>query len=432
MTAGQRRNALRIVSVKAREVLDSRGNPTVEAEVATQSATARASVPSGASTGSREALELRDGDERRFHGKGVTKAVANATGIVERELKGLDCSDQRRIDEVMIGLDGTPNKTRLGANAILSVSMATCRAAAMARGISLFRQLEKASKYRLPVPMMNVINGGEHAGNKLAIQEFLIEPVGGRACSEAIRMGVEVYQCLRTILASKYGREAINVGDEGGFAPPLLRTRDALDSIAEAIKEAGYGEKEVRMGIDAAASVFHDGKNGVYTVDGRAMRADDLEDFYIALRDEYSLLTLEDPFDEDAFGSFARITARIGKKTVIIGDDLYATSVPRIEEGIRRRATNGVLIKLNQIGTVSETIDAIHLTRKAGWSVAVSHRSGETEDSFIAHLATAMGSEFIKTGAPARGERVAKYNELMRIEEELGSRAYFAGKELRR
>ncbi|MDV3278531.1 MAG: phosphopyruvate hydratase [Nitrososphaerales archaeon] len=417
-----------IRSVTAREILDSRGNPTVEAEVTADTAWGRASVPSGASTGSTEALELRDGDKRRFHGKGVKKAVSNVNKIIGPRLKGLDCSDQRRIDDLLIGLDGTPNKERLGANAILAVSMATSKAAARAHGRNLYEELREARKYRLPVPMMNVINGGEHAGNKLAIQEFLIEPVGGRSCREAVRMGAEVYQSLKGILVKRYGREAINVGDEGGFAPSLSKTRDALDSIAVAIKDAGYGEKEVRIGMDAAASVFYDPKKRLYTLDGRSVDADRLEDLYAALRDEYSLLTLEDPFNEDAFGWFASITKRLGSGTKVIGDDLYTTNVTRMTEGIRKNATNGILIKLNQIGTVSETEDAIDLARDCGWVVAVSHRSGETEDPFIAHLATAFGSEFIKAGAPARGERVAKYNELIRIGEKLGSRASFAGR----
>jgi enolase len=417
-----------IRSVTAREVLDSRGNLTVEAEVTTQSAWGRASVPSGASTGSTEALELRDGDKRRFHGKGVRKAVSNVNRIIGPKLKGLDCSDQRRIDDMMIGLDGTPNKERLGANALLAVSMATSRAAARLHGRSLYGELRRAGKYRLPVPMMNVINGGEHAGNKLAVQEFLIEPVGGRSCGEAIRMGAEVYQSLKGLLVKRYGREAINVGDEGGFAPPLSKTGEALDSIASAIKDAGYGEKEVRIGIDAAASVFYNPRKQAYTLDGRSVDARQLEDLYVALRDEYALLTLEDPFNEDAFEWFARLTKRIGRGTKVIGDDLYTTNVLRMTEGIRKKATNGILIKLNQIGTVSETEDAIDLAKDCGWAVAVSHRSGETEDPFIAHLATAFGSEFIKAGAPARGERVAKYNELIRIEEELGSRASFAGR----
>ena len=416
-----------IRSVKAREVLDSRGNPTVEAEVTVEYVVGRASVPSGASTGSSEALELRDGGVR-FHGKGVRKAVFNASQLIGRRLKGIECTDQRRIDDLMLGLDGTSNKSRLGANAILAVSMAACRAAAMTDGVSLYRELRKAREYRLPVPMMNVINGGEHAGNKLAIQEFLVEPVGGKSCSEAIRMGVEVYQSLKRILAAKYGRGATNVGDEGGFAPPLSKTKEALDSIAGAIKDAGYGEREVRIGMDAAASVFYRPKEKMYALDGRSLTESRLGALYESLCDEYRLLTLEDPFEENAYEGFAEVTAELGNQTVVIGDDIYTTNVTRMTEGIRRKSTNGILIKLNQIGTVSETLDAVNLARECGWAVAVSHRSGETEDPFIAHLATAVESEFIKAGAPARGERVAKYNELMRIEEELGPKASFAGK----
>jgi len=423
---------VRVVAVRAREVLDSRGNPTVEAEITTESAIGRASVPSGASTGSHEALELRDGDPRRFLGRGVSKAVANVNKIIGPKLKGLDCQDQRAIDETMIGLDGTPNKERLGANALLAVSMAAARAAANSNRIGLFAQIKTSATYTLPVPMMNVINGGEHAGNELSVQEFHAEPLGADSCTEAIRMGTEVYQTLKSVLTAEYGRGAINVGDEGGFAPPLSMTRVALDSLQKAISKAGYGQGDVRVGIDAAASTFYDTKKKLYTVDGKSLNSDELEDFYVALRDEYGLLTIEDPFAEDSFAAFASITKRLGKKTKIIGDDLYVTDVARIRRGIKCGATNSVLIKLNQIGTVSETEDAIRMAGRAGWEVVVSHRSGETDDPFIAHLATAYGSAFIKTGAPARGERVAKYNELMRIEGQLGSKARYNGKRLYR
>ena len=418
----------KVIAVRSRQILDSRGNPTVEAEVMTTASVGRASVPSGASKGKHEAVELRDGDDRRYQGKGVSKAVSNVNRVLGPRLKGLDPGDQRRIDAAMIRLDGTPNKGRLGANAILALSMASARAAASARLVSLFTQLKAARKYTLPVPMMNVVNGGEHAGNELAIQEFLIEPVGAKSCSEAIRMGAEVYQSLKSVLTSKYGRSAINVVDEGGFAPPLEMTREALASIREAVGKAGYGEKEVRLGIDAAASTFYDEETETYRVDGQEMKAQKLEDFYASLRDEYALLTIEDPFHEEAFESFASVTKRLGRGTKIVGDDLYVTNVKRIRKGMATRATNAVLIKLNQIGTVSETEDAINLARRARWNVVVSHRSGETDDPFIAHLATAFGAEFIKTGAPARGERVAKYNELLRIEEELGSKASYAGR----
>jgi enolase 1/2/3 len=331
---------------------------------------------------------------------------------------------------MMIDLDGTANKAKLGANAILALSMASARAGANARLVSLYRQLRASGAYTLPVPMMNVINGGEHAGNELAIQEFLIEPVGARSCSEGIRVGTEVYQSLKGVLTEKYGRGATNVGDEGGFAPPLSSTREALGSIGEAVSKAGYGEEEVRLGVDAAASTFYHEKSERYLIDGLPLSADGLENYYSSLVDEFGLLTIEDPFDEEAFESFASITDRLGGRVKVIGDDIYVTNVGRMKKGVKAKATNAVLIKLNQIGTVSETEDAIGLARRAGWTVVVSHRSGETEDPFIAHLATAFESEFIKAGAPARGERVAKYNELLRIEEELGSKARYAGKKL--
>lgn len=416
----------KISDVKARQILDSRGNPTVEAEVFAGRFVGRASVPSGASTGSHEALELRDGDASKFHGKGVMKAVDNVISVIGPRLKGFDCTDQRSIDQLMIELDGTPNKSKLGANAILAVSMAVIKTAAAVNGVSIYTRLRERKRYSLPVPMMNVINGGEHAGNELAIQEFLIEPVGAKRCSEAIRMGAEVYQSLKSLLIRKYGRGAINVGDEGGFAPQLSKTRDALSAIYDATKESGH-EGEVRIGMDAAASTFYDSKGRTYKVDGVSLSASKLEDFYASLKDEYGLLSIEDPFYEGSMEDFSSITGRLGKTTKIIGDDIYVTNVARIKKGLAAKASNGVLIKLNQVGTFTETIEAVEIARRGGWCVAVSHRSGETEDPFIAHLATAMEAEFIKTGAPARGERVAKYNELMRIEEELGSRAGFMG-----
>jgi enolase len=360
----------------------------------------------------------------------VSKAVANVNEVLAPRLIGLDAADQHVVDRTMIRLDGTPNKGRLGANAILAVSMASARGAALARNVPLFSQLRSAKRYTLPVPMMNVLNGGEHAGNALAVQEFLVEPVGAGSCSEGIRMGDEVYQSLKAVLISKYGRGAINVGDEGGFAPPLRKTREALNAISEAVREAGYDEKMVRMGIDAAASTFYDPKSNSYKIDGSVMKPEKLEEFYVELQSEYGLLTIEDPFHEDAEHSFPWLTERIGRKAKIIGDDLYVTNVTRIRKGIKTKATNAVLIKLNQIGTVTETEAAIDLAQEAGWSVTVSHRSGETEDPFIAHLATAFGADFIKAGAPARGERVAKYNELLRIEEQLGPTALFAGERL--
>ncbi len=420
----------RIVAVRARQILDSRGNPTVEAEVMTELAIGKASVPSGASKGKHEALELRDGNMRRYHGREVTRAVSSVNKVIGPKLRGIDSSDQSRVDRMMIKLDGTPSKKKLGANAILAVSMATARASANGRLVGLFEQLKSSENYTLPVPMMNVINGGQHAGNELAVQEFLIEPIKADSCSDAIRVGVEVYQSLKEVLISKYGRGAINVGDEGGFAPPLRKTRDALDAMRAAVKKSGHDEGDVRFGIDAAASSFYNGE-GTYTIDGTRMSWSELEDFYALIADEYGMLTMEDPFQEEGFDSFVSITRRLGKKTLIIGDDIYVTNVALMKKGIKARATNAVLVKLNQIGTVSETEDAIGLAKKARWKVVVSHRSGETDDPFIAHLATAFGVSFIKAGAPARGERVAKYNELLRIEEQLGSRARFAGKSIR-
>ena len=421
----------KITAIRAREILDSRGNPTVEVEVTAERGFGRASVPSGASKGKLEALELRDGDKGRFHGKGVTRAVSNVNKLIGPRLVGFDCTDQKRIDRTMIKLDGTSNKSNLGANAILGVSMATAWAAADAGPVSLFRQLRPSKGYTLPVPMMNVINGGEHAGNDLAVQEFLIEPVGADSCTDAIRMGTEVYQSLKSHLIEKYGRGAINVGDEGGFAPPLRKTGDALDAIRRSIGLAGYGAEEVRIGIDAASTTFYDENTRTYGLDGKKLDWARLEDFYSALKDEYDLLTIEDPFEEGSLEPFASITRRIGKNTTIIGDDLYVTNVPLIKKGIRMKATNAVLIKLNQIGTVTETQSAIEECTRAKWEGVVSHRSGETGDPFIAHLATAYGVSFIKTGAPARGERVAKYNELLRIDEELAGKSEFAGNRFR-
>jgi enolase len=420
-----------ISGVKAREILDSRGNPTVEVDVATRTTSARASVPSGASTGRHEALELRDADRKRFNGKGVSKAVTNVNSIISPRLYGVRSDEQRKIDGLMLKLDGTPNKSRLGANAILAVSMAVAKAAASSENRPLFAHLHERSRYRLPIPMMNVINGGEHAGNELAIQEFHVEPIGARSCSEGIRIGAEVYQSLKRVLKEKYGGLAINVGDEGGFAPPLSKTRDALDALSKATSEAGYSESDVRPGIDAASSTFYDDRSGLYTVDGVEMKSDKLEDFYAALVAEYGLLTIEDPFNEEAFAEFASITRRLGNKVKIIGDDLYVTNTSRIKTGIRLKSTNAVLIKLNQIGTLTETMAALDTATRAGWATVVSHRSGETEDTFISHLATACQSLFIKAGAPARGERTAKYNELIRIEEGLGHRASFAGSSFR-
>jgi enolase len=421
------RDSNRIAKVWGRQILDSRGNPTIEAEVRTSSGVvARAIVPSGASTGKHEALELRDGDKSFYRGLGVLKAVANVRERIGPKILGMDCRDQERIDELMIGLDGTAGKRSLGSNSILAVSMAVARAAAVAGGEPLYVRLRRRRRYRLPVPMMNIINGGKHAGNKLAIQEFLIEPVGAKTFSEAMRFGDDVYHSLRSILKKRTGESSVNVGDEGGFAPSFENSTQALDAIAEAISVGGL-ESEVRLGIDPAATGFFDKKTSTYHIDGKDLKPEELLDYYVELAETYRLLTVEDPFEEEAYSSFQAITKKLGSKSMIIGDDLYATNCKRISRGISQKATNAVLVKPNQIGTVTETMEAVRVARAAEFAIVVSHRSGETEDSFIAHLATAVEGEFIKTGAPARGERVAKYNELLRIEEELGSSAHFAG-----
>ena len=418
-----------ILRVLSRQVLDSRGNPTVETDIFLRGgAWGRATVPSGASTGVHEALELRDEKRSIYGGKSVLRAVANVNKQIGPKLLGRSSLEQEALDILMLKLDGTRNKSNLGANAILSVSMAVARAAAASQNEPLYRYLSKKKKYRLPIPMMNVINGGMHAGNKLAIQEFLIEPIGAKSYPEALRNGVEVYHSLKNILKEKYGPSAINVGDEGGYAPPLEKTSDALEAIMQAIRVAGYNETQVKLGLDAASSSFFDEKTLTYQIDGRTMTSTELSDFYEGLANSYPILTLEDPFSQDAFQDSANFTAKLGKKLRIIGDDLYVTNPDRIKKGIEEKATNAVLIKLNQIGSVTETLEAIRMAKEARFTVAVSHRSGETEDTFIAHLATAVESQFIKAGAPARGERTAKYNELLRIYEELGPEdALYAG-----
>lgn len=414
----------KISQIKGRQVLDSRGNPTVEVDVHLESGTmGRATVPSGASTGSHEALELRDGNQRIYQGKSVLKAVSNINEILGPKLVGLDARNQSEIDRLMIEIDGTKNKKRIGANTILGISMAVARSAANEEEKSLYRYLADLTKYKLPVPMMNVINGGKHAGNELSVQEFLIEPAGAPTFSDSLRIGADVYHSLKEVLVKKYGSSASNVGDEGGYAPAISKTRDALEAILNAVGEAGYGEHEIKLGIDAAASSFYDGRDDDYRIDGKRLKSSEMHDFYLDLVSSFPIKTIEDPFCEDDFENFAAITRKIGDKVKIIGDDLYVTNPERIKQGIEKKATNAILIKLNQIGTLTETIEAIKMSRAAGFSIIISHRSGETEDNFISHLATAFESEFIKTGAPARGERTAKYNELLRIEEELGRRA---------
>ncbi|MDP2841239.1 MAG: phosphopyruvate hydratase [Candidatus Methanoperedens sp.] len=409
-----------IEHIHAREILDSRGNPTVEVDVFTENGSGRASVPSGASTGTYEALELRDKD-KRYLGKGVAKAVKNVNTEIKDSLIGMDVCDQRELDMMMLELDGTPTKSRLGANAILGVSLAIGHAAADSLGISLYRYLGGTNAFVLPVPTMNVINGGKHAGNELAIQEFMIQPRGAKTFSEALRMGAETYHTLGAILVKKYGNSAVNVGYEGGYAPPLKNTTDALDALTGAIEEAGYSKK-ISIGLDSAASEFY--KKSKYNIDGKAYSAGDMIDLYADLVKTYPILSIEDPFEEEAFEDFAALTGKL-KDTIIIGDDLFVTNVARLEKGIKMKAGNALFLKVNQIGTLSEALDAAGLAQKNKYKVIVSHRSAETEDTTIADIAVAIGAELIKTGAPARSERNAKYNQLLRIEEELGKTARY-------
>ncbi|RLF92304.1 phosphopyruvate hydratase, partial [Thermococci archaeon] len=413
--------------LKGREILDSRGNPTVEVEVRTESGFGRASVPSGASTGSKEAWEKRDGDKNRFGGKGVLKAVEIVNTVVREELLGRNALEQREIDDILIALDGTENKERLGANALLGTSMAVCKAAADSLKKPLFKYLREEvvkmkSEFELPTPMMNVINGGKHAGNELSIQEFLILPLGFERFSEKLRAGVETYHALKKVLERKprYGKAATNVGDEGGYAPQMRETTEALEAVVEAVSEAGYSETEIRLGVDAAASSFFDLETRKYKIDGVEKDGSELIDFYEGLVEKYPLELLEDPFEEDSFGLFAELTAKTKmQRKIIVGDDLFVTNVKRLREGVKKKAANAVLLKLNQIGTVSETLETVRLAGESGYKKVVSHRSGETEDTFIADFAVAINAEIIKTGAPARSERTCKYNQLLRIEEAL-------------
>jgi len=405
-----------IQNIKAREILDSRGNPTIEVDVITANSFGRASVPSGASTGTHEALELRDGDSNRYNGKGVLKAVDNVSRIAQMVI-GYDSRMQREIDMMMIEADGTDNKAVLGANAILGVSMAIAKAAAIESKFPLYRYLGGANTFTLPVPTMNVLNGGKHAGNDLAIQEFMIQPIGADTFAEAVQMGSETYHALGKYLNESYGASSTNVGYEGGFAPKMEKTTEALDALMIAIEKAGYTDEEVKIGLDAAASEFFDGEN--YKIDGEIMTPEELTAFYVDLVNSYPILSIEDPFYEDSFDDFENLTGELWE-TIIVGDDLFVTNPERIARGIAENAASGLLLKVNQIGTLSEAIDAATLATRNGLSLFVSHRSAETEDTTIADLSVALGADMIKTGAPARGERTAKYNRLLRIEEELG------------
>lgn len=418
-----------IVEVRAREVLDSRGNPTVEVEVVLDDgASGTAIVPSGASTGKFEALELRDGDKKRYMGKGVTRAVQHVNEEIGPRIIGLNAFDQIYIDKVLIELDGTENKSRLGANAILGTSMAVARAAASSAGLPLYKYLGGANAKVLPVPFMNVINGGAHADNNLDIQEFMIVPAGAHTFKEALRYGAEVFHTLKKLL--KDAGHITSVGDEGGFAPNLESNEEAIKVLIQAIEKAGYEPgRDIFIALDCAASEFYDEEKGRYVIDGTEKTGEELIEYYSTLIDKYwpVIISIEDPFEQEDWDSYVAFTSRVGGKVQIVGDDLYVTNVKRLAKGIELFATNSILIKLNQIGSVTETLDAIELAKTAGMTNIVSHRSGETEDTFIADLAVATNAGMIKTGSLSRSERIAKYNQLLRIEEELGDAAIYKG-----
>jgi len=427
-----------IKKILARQIYDSRGNPTVEVDLTTEKGIFRAAVPSGASTGIYEALELRDKGEQ-WHGKGVTKAVDNVNNLIAPELvkAGLEPEEQEKIDELMLKLDGTDNKNKLGANAILGVSMAVCKAGAAHKGVPLYRHIADLAGVKdviMPVPALNVINGGSHAGNKLAMQEFMVLPTGATCFSEAMRMGSELYHHLKSIIKKKYGLDATAVGDEGGFAPNFQNNGEALELLVEAIKKSGY-EGKIQIGMDIAASEFF--KNGKYDLDFKNpeskeadwITSDQLIEMYKGFIKDYPVVSIEDPFDQDDWEGYTKLTTET--EIQIVGDDLLVTNPKRIQTGIDKKACNALLLKVNQIGSVTESIKAHQMAKAQGWGTMVSHRSGETEDCFIADLVVGLGTGQIKTGAPCRSERLAKYNQLLRIEEELGAGAKFAGTNFR-
>jgi len=430
-----------IKSIHARQIFDSRGNPTIEVDVVTDKGLFREQVPSGASTGIYEALELRDNDKANYLGKGVSKAVKNVNEIIAPALIGKNPVNQEEIDNFMLSLDGTDNKGKLGANAILGVSLAVCRAGAAEKGVPLYRHIAdlagNSRKLILPVPAFNVINGGSHAGNKLAMQEFMILPVGASSFTEAMKMGTEVYHTLKNIIKDKYGQDATNVGDEGGFAPNIQNNREGLDLLNQAISKAGYNGKVV-IGMDVAASEFctedkrYDLDFKTKNNDGKfVVTGDQLSNIYKEFAKDYPVVSIEDPFDQDDWEHYGKLTTDIGQNIQIVGDDLLVTNPKRIATAIQKKACNALLLKVNQIGSVTESIRACKMAQEAGWGVMVSHRSGETESTFIADLVVGLGTGQIKTGAPCRSERLAKYNQLLRIEEELGAQGGFAGTKFR-
>jgi enolase 1/2/3 len=421
-----------ISDVYAREILDSRGNPTIEVEVWTESGGyGRAGIPSGASTGAFEAVELRDGDKSRYLGKGVLTAVDNVNNIIAPELIGRDSLEQVSIDKMLIELDGTPNKAKLGANAILGVSMACARAAAHTLGVPLYQYLGGVNAKTLPVPMMNILNGGQHADNNVDIQEFMVMPVGACCFKEALRMGAEIFHSLKNVLKAKGLNTA--VGDEGGFAPNLTSNEEALITIVEAIKKAGYEPgKDVMLALDVAASELYNSETKTYKLagEGKEFTQSEIVDFYVYLVNKYPIISIEDGMDEEDWEGWIMLNEKLGDKVQIVGDDLFVTNTERLVKGIEQKAANSILIKLNQIGTITETLDAIEMAKRAGYTAVVSHRSGETDDSTIADLVIATNSGQIKTGAPSRIDRVAKYNQLLRLEDILGDAAQYKGMEV--
>ena len=414
-----------IETIHAREILDSRGNPTVEVEVVLEDgSTARAAVPSGASTGAFEAAELRD-EGKRYLGKGVENAVKNVNEKIAPIICGFDAQDQRLIDDEMIALDGTKNKSKLGANAILGVSLASARAAAESSDLSFFKYIGGPTAHTLPVPMMNILNGGAHADTNVDIQEFMVAPIGAATFKESLRWGAEIYHSLKSVL-KKQGL-ATSIGDEGGFAPNLASNRAALDLILEAVEKAGFKPgKEIALAMDVAATEFHE--KGKYNFEGKQLTSDEMISYYTDLVSSYPLVSIEDPLDEDDWDGWKKMTAQLGSKIQIVGDDLFVTNPERLSRGIENQTANALLVKVNQIGTLTETMDAVALAHRSGYRSMMSHRSGETEDTTIADLAVALECGQIKTGAPARSERVAKYNQLLRIEEELADAAIYAGR----
>lgn len=418
-----------IDEVYAREVLDSRGNPTVEVEVWLDDNTmGRAIVPSGASTGVHEAVELRDGDKKRYLGKGVLKAVDNVNDIIAEKIIGMDAMDQTALDNYLIELDGTENKGKLGANAILGVSMAVAHAAAESLGLPLYQYMGGFNAKVLPVPMMNIMNGGQHADNSLDIQEFMIMPVGAKSFSEALRMGAETFHALKSVLKEQGLNTA--VGDEGGFAPNLKTNEEAIEFIITAIKKAGYKPgKDIYLGLDVAASEFYDQEENLYKMEGEGVTrtAEEMVEYYKMLCDKYPVITIEDGLAEDDWAGWKKLTKALGKKVQLVGDDLFVTNTSRLAEGIKKGVANSILIKVNQIGTLTETFDAVEMAKKAGYTAVVSHRSGETEDTTIADIVVALNAGQIKTGSLSRTDRIAKYNQLLRLEDILGDSAQYAG-----